>query len=62
MDNILYVKHGLWILATLIVLYKNVKTFWGAEMTIGSGLEVLATLAISGLCYMGFWIIWLIIF
>jgi len=58
--NILWVKHILWIVATLIWL--GVNYFQKKETGYLSGLGALFRFGVSTMCYLGFWIIWLILF
>lgn len=59
--NIGWIKHGLWILFTLVWLGFNI--FRKKEPSgYLSGIGDLVIFGISTLIYMAFWIIWLIIF
>jgi hypothetical protein len=58
--NILWIKHGLWIIATIIWFCVNY--FQPKEYGYMAGIGNLFVFGISTLCYMAFWIIWLIIF
>jgi len=55
-----WIKHGLWILFTLIWLAVNI--FQKKEYGYMSGLGQMFVFGISTLFYMAGWIVWLIIF